>query len=492
MKAWTTRSRMSASDEGFSLIEIVVAMGLIALAFAALTSTVLAGSVAARTNGQRAAAQQAASSCLEKAIASSWASLTVGTTACPTVGRVTGSRTVSMHHGTAYDDKLVVVTSSYAYGGRTRTVTVSGLRAPRLDEVSPPTHTSGVITAAISYTPAPTVSPASAQLASTGALNQAVTLTAHTSVAADLVTVGFTAIAGPQTVSLVPDAAYTTWTLVLDSSSPYTFNSTSSEVYTFRAVAGNAAAATATASNTLLAYATPPAVTLSANASPSTMQLDAAHYLTAPVTLQATTSAAAASASVTFTVNGASVTRSLTPGTGNTSWSLTLSAGSASGTFAAPSDTFTFVATTSTGATTSPQSATIGFSYPLGAVSVGTYVLGGEPGSVGGHLCTHSNGASTNKLFVAQTLSFKVTNGGTAPTVAATWTNPNGTATSITGPTANADGTATYVVNVPSGTTFTGATGAFTISVRRSDGAQNSDPAFSVAVSTTNNSNSCA
>jgi prepilin-type N-terminal cleavage/methylation domain-containing protein len=462
-------TRLADGDAGFTLIEMVVALGVATIALGALAAGLIAAVQGNRVSELRSRANQVAAQCMEQAMATPWSSLTVGSSSCSGVpSGFTGNRTVSWKNATTYDEKQILVAISWTAAGNSRSLTLTGLRAPTTSEVTPPYVNSSTTAAAVLTITSQGITPASEQLQSNGALSQDVTVFITTSQAASTVTLSFTTTGGSVSVPMTGANGATTWTATVHTTDAYRFNA-GTESWSLVANDGSSTPAYSTLTNTLTAASASPVTLTVGSPAPSNEQLDTNYYLTSAITFSATTSAAASSVSVTWTdKNGTTQTGAMTGANGGTSWTLTLAAGSASGVFPSGTEAFSFVASAN-GLDSASVTKSVGLTPPLGNITVTSVVLTGEPTGKDA-ICVASN----NSTSQTQTLTFTLANGGTTPTVAVAWTNDSNSSPSVTSTGTNGDGSVNYVATIPNNaqTKFKGSSTVFTLTVKRSDGAQ--------------------
>lgn len=150
-----------------------------------------------------------------------------------------------------------------------------------------------------------------------------------------------------------------------------------------------------------------------ATPSPSSQSLAADYSLATPMTLTVTASFPATAVTVTYTGRAGSLTKSLATSDGGTTWTLTMAAGAAGGTFNAGSNTFTFNGTSASGSAQASARAT--FTAPPTPFTV---TASAAPSSVTlsstGYLSSDVTlRATTSIAATSVTVTFPVT-GGTA------------------------------------------------------------------------------
>ena len=249
----TLRNRMS-TDDGLSLVEMLVALVITTIAFTSLAAAILSGVKAAQASTTTTAANQLAAEKVETLRTIDWSLLghyadesawgtgyfqgqslvevaamtpsprpaEVPYFAAQTVNvddvdysvttRVTwsGSSSTSPNDGTTYSAKRFSVSISWSVSGVAKTVTQSALRTPNSKEMRPP---SDAVAFTIAVTDA-TVGP-DQELGSGGDFTQELTLIATTSTAASEVSATYALSTGETaTVDLSPDATNKYWTAI--------------------------------------------------------------------------------------------------------------------------------------------------------------------------------------------------------------------------------------------------------------------------------------
>ncbi|MCU1587491.1 MAG: hypothetical protein JWN31_984 [Frankiales bacterium] len=360
------------------------------------------------------------------------------------------------------DVKHLVTTVSWTLLGKTRTITFDSLRSPTAAEVPPVSHSTATL---VLTATAP--SPASQQLAADSTLTSPLTLGATTSLTATGVTVTYTGQSGPVTQNLSSSDGGSTWTITIPAGlSGGKFNA-GTLALTYKATSGSGNAQ-ATSSVSLTAPPTPFTVTASAN--PTSVFLDSNGYLTASLTINVTTSQPATAVSMSFPQTSSTGSRTLVNVSGGTTWQVVLASGAGSGQFTATSaELFTISATNASGTVTGTTTATLApptqaaIAYVSSAVSPYT------------QFCTDKNGG--DQTFVDQTVSITVDNMVPSDSMTLSWTTrATSTSTLISGSATVASTTAvsstrtTYSFTVPSGSQMY-TTNSFTfVGKRASDG----------------------
>lgn len=227
--------RRLAADDGLTLVEMLVSLGILAVALSALASTMMSSLIAVRRDESRARATHLATQVLEDLRAMEWDELGVfaddagyaatytgdgcPASPCPTVtlaanraghaaegaAPVPGPITVTSVDGREYvrtvdvfwvddpneDYKAFRVSLAWDHGGEPRSYVATGARIPTLDEVPlasatpSPTPTTGCPTPVIDFSVSPTV----VTLGSSGFTEEDVVITVETCADATSVTV---------------------------------------------------------------------------------------------------------------------------------------------------------------------------------------------------------------------------------------------------------------------------------------------------------------
>ena len=357
-------------DDGFTLIELMVALTLIALLASAYLLVSLTAMKTARANEGRTAATQIAQDYLEQVVAQPWSAIglyasdsdfqstangqtTVTLTTSPrpssvpvpldkkTVGGIeykirtditlqddsSDGTGAADSDGNTKDLKHVVVAVSYLQNGLNKTVTVDGLRSATATEV-PPSTGAGSLVVTVS-------APATQTLTSAGYPSSAITVTATTSKSASSATLTYNTRSGQQSATMT-SAAGTSWTATV----PTTAGPFDTGYLTFGVSAKTASNGSASGStNTQLIIGTGGAG-LSVSAAPS-QQLASGNVLSTPIVVTATGTTNLASASLSYATKTGTVSRTMS-GSG-TSFSYTIPADST--VYSAGSETFTIQAT---------------------------------------------------------------------------------------------------------------------------------------------------
>jgi prepilin-type N-terminal cleavage/methylation domain-containing protein len=350
----------ATGDDGFTLIELMVALVLVALlasTFLALEMTVMRS---ARANEGRTAGTQIAQQQLEDIVAlsgdayyvSSYGSQsTVDLTSSPaaslpthpyaetTQGSVlykiytyitwyddsadgTGAADVD---GSAQDMKHVSVTVYWTLNGVSRHITVDDLRAPTATEV-PPTTAVGT---GLSVT---ATAPTTQTLSTTGYLASSLVIKATTNKAATAATLSYNARAVSKSVTMTMLSG-TSWTVTLPANTTGPFDT---GAQTFTVTATTASGETASGSTSVQMTIGSGGASLSVSAAPS-QTLTASNTLSWPITVKATGTVKITSATVSYPTKTMTLTKTLTGS--NKNWSYTVAADST--VYNSGSETFT-------------------------------------------------------------------------------------------------------------------------------------------------------
>lgn len=262
----TRRLRRAGCDAGITLIEMLVALLIMAVVFAALAAFLITSIAAQNSNELRTQAVQLAQQSVEEGRALPWeltgfyaddaaasscgtgdgpgVSLAVPASPAPKSTRVptAGNKTVVVN-GTTYtrtvcyrwiddpgdnngagvdadgntkDVKRIEVTLTWSVNGQARTYTATGLRAPTAAEVAPKVPGSASLFGILSVTPPPSTAN-SAGIDNDGLLTAPLTFTATTTTGVSIVQLRWTDANGtPKVRTLTSGASTTSWTTTLN------------------------------------------------------------------------------------------------------------------------------------------------------------------------------------------------------------------------------------------------------------------------------------
>jgi prepilin-type N-terminal cleavage/methylation domain-containing protein len=387
-------------DSGFTLVESLVGMVVISIVFSAMAAFLITAIKAQTANERRIKATQVGSKAVEDLRALPWTSLGFYTTdtgyastykgadtvtlAAPasgvrdskaplpskttvTVGGVAFSQTLHVvwfddpgdglagadNDSNTHDAKKVIADLSWTVGTVTKDLTVTGVRAPTIDEVSP--RGQGVVSPFQITTF--TASPTAATLEWNGITKTAIVFHVVTTVAASQARLSFVDRNGLTTTALMTAASSNTdWTYTLPvGSGPFT---TGPQSFSVRAYAPAGATADATVSvdfavSSVTMDVSTPTIT------PSSVDIDSTGRNTVAITVTATATVALTSMTVTYPTK-----------TGSATASMNLSNGSKTGTFTLAALTGSFSAgvkswvVTANGSGTASRSASVTFVAP--------------------------------------------------------------------------------------------------------------------------------
>jgi prepilin-type N-terminal cleavage/methylation domain-containing protein len=330
----------SPEDEGFTLVELSVAMVVLSVIIAALGAFLITAVAQQRSNELRAHAVKLAEQSVEEGRALPWdlvgfyadeaaaATASCGSTGGPTVsipvpaspatksGRVPtpGSKTVTVQgqqytrtvcyrwvddpadgsgaadtNGTQ-DVKRFEVVVAWTSRGTSFTHRVEALRAPTADEVAPKS-VAGQPFGIVSVTPSPSSS-ASAPINGTGHLTSALDFSATTTTGVSTVQLRWTDAAGVQQSRTLSGSSATSWSVSLPTGTgPFTATTT-----TFTFTAFSSTGETSTQNTTVAFSQTPGSLTVTTSATPNSIDVNTAGANAVSFTVQALTNADATSA----------------------------------------------------------------------------------------------------------------------------------------------------------------------------------------------------
>lgn len=398
-------ARRTGADDGFTLVEMSVAMVVLSIVLAALGAFLITAVAQQQRNELRSQAVQVAQQAVEEARALPWELLgfysddaAIGTCTSPAGAVVSipapanaaqrsarvptaGPRTVPVQ-GTDYtrtvcyrwfddpadgtgasdtngtqDAKLIEVDVAWTSRGVTQTHRVEARRAPTASEVAPRSASGHQPFGITSVTPDPTASHG-ATIDDSGNLSSALTFTATTSTGVSTVQLRWSDATGAdRLVTLSTSGSSTSWSTTL----PVGTGPFPAAAVTFTLTAYSSTGETSTQTTRVSFSQTPGSLTItSVSATPNSVDVNSAGNTAVAFTVNATTGSAATSASVSYTNrSGARVTQSMTT-VSSTSFSRTFPAGS--GPFADGATTFTVTVTSSSG--TASSSTTVTFVPP--------------------------------------------------------------------------------------------------------------------------------
>jgi prepilin-type N-terminal cleavage/methylation domain-containing protein len=466
-------------DSGFTLVESLVGMVILGIVFTAMAGFLVTAVKAQTANERRIRAAQVGNKAVEDLRALPWAVLgfyasdpgyaatyngeetvTLAEPVAPatkdanapkpsstdvTVGGVAYAQTL---HVTWFDDpgdgigaadsdanthdaKKVIADLSWTVGDGGKNLTVSGVRAPTVDEVTP--RGQGVISPFQVKTFS--ASPATATLSSAGRTTAPITFTLTTSVSASQARLTWTDSNGLSTTGIMTaPSSNTTWTYTLPSGTgPFNTGPASFTARVY-APAGATADGTATVnfsvSSGTLDLSTP-------TISPSSVDLDSSGRNTQAITVTATATTSVTSMTVTYPTKTGSATSTMNLSNGNTTGTFTLAA--LAGSFTSGVKSWVV---TAYGTTTASRAASVTFLAP---VPPAVTVVGA---GVSPSICA-KNGTGT--LLRASTVTVTVTGLNTTDTVKLEFNDKNVTTATAVYSSTNSSGQMLFTVTMASG-----------------------------------------
>lgn len=430
------RLRVKRDDDGFTLVETMVALVVISIVFSALAGFLVTSIKAQAANERRIRATQVGNQAVEDLRALPWDVLgfyasdagyqpTVGgletvTLAPPASGTrddrvplpgeqeiaangITYKRTLNVlwfddpgdgigaadNDSDTHDAKLVRAKLSWQVGTGAKTLNVEGLRAPTADEVTP----RGVGVVSPFQVQAFTANPSTMALDSAGRTKAPITFSLRTTIAASQVRLSYVDRGNvTQSFIMTAPSSNTDWTYTL----PTGTGSFDVGTLAFSARAYAPAGATAdgttnvtfSLSTTTLDISTP-------NVSPSSVDIDSSGRNTQPITVTATATTSVTSMTVSYPTRGGVVTAVMNLSNSNTQGTYTLPA--MTGQFNGGSVQWTV---TASGNGSASRSTTVTY-VPPAIVPVAIDALGVSP-----TLCAHhGNGSLLRLSYVYITVS---------------------------------------------------------------------------------------
>jgi prepilin-type N-terminal cleavage/methylation domain-containing protein len=399
-----------AEEHGFTLVEVMVAIIVLAIAFSALAAALVSGMVATSRASQATEAKQIAAKRIETLhsvkwsllglykdeTGAAWADLHNGESvvkladAAPAtrpadvprnVTVVTGhggkqytvttwitwagSSAATPNDGTTYAKKRLWVQVSYIpRGSTTKTVRVQDFRAPTPLEMQPPSATP-VIPVTLTN---PVFTPTGQQLNATGMLPAAESVLVDTTTVATDVTMVVTASDGtPFTVVLTGDATQKHWTGSLPAGAgPFAAGALQAK---FTAHNSSGVEATLTGFINLTAVATTPFQLTSPASTPVSQVLNANNTLAQAITVTVSSTTAASGVNLQWKLSDGTLSGNQAMTASGSSWTYTIPAGT--GPFVPGAVLFTMTGTpTAGGATASTTSSVTLAATTLGAIGI--------------------------------------------------------------------------------------------------------------------------
>ena len=405
------RSARYAGDGGFTLVEVMVAIIVLAIAFSALAAALVSGMVATSRASQLTEAKQVAAKHIEGLhsvkwallglykddIGASWGSGFHGGESVVKLADVTpaprpadvphltqtvtghggkqytvttwvtwaGSSAATPNDGATYAKKRLSVDVTYTpRGSSAKTVHVEDFRAPTPLEMRPPA-TAAVTPLALSNA---VFTPTGQQLSATGMLSAAESILVDTStVASDVTAVVTTSDGTPVMVALTPDATQKHWTGSFASGTG-PFNPGALNV---QFIAHNSSGVEATLSAPInLTSATPTAFQLTgAVSTPVNQVLNTDNTLAQAITVSVDTTTAASGVNLQWKLSDNTVSGTKVMTLSGSTWSYTIPAGT--GPFVPGNVVFTMTGTPAAGGAASSTTSTVTLAATtLGAIGI--------------------------------------------------------------------------------------------------------------------------
>ena len=473
------RLRVTRDDEaGFTLVETMVALVVIAIVFAAMAGFLITSIKAQAANERRVRAAQVGNQAVEDLRALPWDVLGFYATDAGYEATYNGAETVTLatpadgvrdsraplpgpqtvaSNGTTYtrtlhitwfddpgdglsaadddsdthDAKRVRASLSWNVGTETKTLEVEGVRAPTIDEVMPRGQDVVNPFQVQSFSGTPAAMP----LDSAGKTTSPITFSLHTTVASSQVRLSFTDRDNlTQSYFMAAPSSNTDWTFTLPAGSgPFDIGTVP---FTARAYAPAGATADGVAnvvfstSSATLDISTP-------TVSPSSIDIDSSGKNTQAIVVTATATTSVTSMTVTYPTSSGNVTATMNLSESNTKGTYTIPAGS--GTFTAGSVQWTV---TASGDGTASRSTTVTY-VPPAITQVSITGLTVSPS-----ICAHNGNGTLNR----QSLVYVTVSGvATTDTVVLEFTDSNATKVSASYYGTNADGSMLFRATLATG-----------------------------------------
>jgi prepilin-type N-terminal cleavage/methylation domain-containing protein len=518
------RATRSPADEGFTLVEVLAAIVVLAIAFAALAAALVSGMVATSRASQNTEAKQIAAKQIESLHSVKWALLGLyqdevgsawgsgvhngesvvklaSTTPSPRPADVpsptkvvsghsgkqytvttwvtwAGSSVASPNDGTTYAKKRLWVDVSYTpRGGSARTVHVEDYRAPTPLEMLPPAD-APIIPITLAN---PVFTPSGQQLDASNKLVSAESILVDTTTVGTDVTAVVTQSDGtPITIALTGDATAKHWTGSIPAGSgPF---SAGSLTVSFTAHNSQGVVATSTGTINLTAAGGGPAFAMTSPASnPVSQILNTDNTLAQAITVTVGTTTAASAVSLQWKLSDGTVSGLKAMTASGSSWTYTIPAGT--GPFVPGAVLFTMTGTSTNGTTTASTTSTA----TLAATALGQIGIGAVTWTP--KVCVKT---STNAMFTASTFTIEVKNIAATDAVNVSFQSLGFFPTASTNGTKGPNGGYLYTVTLASGTTITSSTFQFFVTAHRAADNTTSSPFYtSVDVFRKSSANGC-
>jgi prepilin-type N-terminal cleavage/methylation domain-containing protein len=514
------RLRVKRDDDGFTLVETMVALVVISIVFAALAGFLVTSIKAQASNERRVRATQVGNQAVEDLRALPWEVLGFYATDAGYAATVNGSETVTLDppasgvrdsraplpglqevtaNGVKYkrtldilwyddagdgigaadndadvhDAKLVRARLSWQVGTATKTLNVEGLRAPTADEVTP----RGLGVVSPFQVQQFNATPATMALTSTGRTTAPIVFRLKTTIAASQVRLSYVDRGNiTQSFIMTAPSSNTDWTYTLPAGAgPFDVGTMS---FTARAYAPAGATADGTVtvtfslSSTTLDISTP-------NVSPSSVDLSASGRNTQPITVTATATTNVTSMTVSYPTKNGTVTAMMNLSNSNTTGTYTLPANA--GEFNGGSVQWTV---TASGNGTASRSTTVTY-VPPSITQVAIDALGISPS-----LCVHNGNGILNR----QSLVYITVSGlNTTDKVKLEFTDSLATKVDATYLTTNSSGSRIFRATLPSGSMKwrTGGSPTVIATATRYPDLTQTQRTFAVSLTFTNGATSC-
>jgi prepilin-type N-terminal cleavage/methylation domain-containing protein len=445
--------RTDAADDGFTLVEVVIALVVLGIASAGLMTALVSGVTATRLDEARTRASQIAAQQIEDLRTVKWSQLGVyadepgyttfhGGESVVTLGAVKpanapadlpkihmtpvtiegrdyyvdtwvtwyGSSTTTPNDGSTYAQKRLSVDVMYTIGGRSFTYHAEGLRAPTPMEMKPPVPGGGGTVGLANTTATP-----SQTLSSSGMLTQAISLLTDTTQPVDTVVATYQLADGtPQTVNLAGDATKTHWSATIANGSGAF--AAGSLTITFTATDSTGTAIQGTANVSLAAPAAIPFALNSPTVTLLNPVLDSSLALQSPLTVTVQTSTSASGVTVSYKLADGTTSGALamTYDAANLDWTYTIPSGT--GPLVPGNVIFTLTGTPAAGGVGASTTTTTTLQAPVLAAPAVVNATSSPA------LCTASNASASpiGTMLLASTITVEVKNISTTDAVTIT------------------------------------------------------------------------
>jgi prepilin-type N-terminal cleavage/methylation domain-containing protein len=504
-------------DRGFTLVEVMVAILVLAIAFSALAAALVSGMVATSRASQLTEAKQIAAKRIETLHSVKWALLGLykdetgaawsdihngesvvklaDTTPAPRPADVplnvvvvsghggkqytvttwvtwAGSSAATPNDGTTFAKKRLWVQVSYTpRGSAAKTVQVEDFRAPTPLEMQPPSA-AAIVPVTLSN---PVFTPSGQQLTATGMLPAAESILVDTTTVATDVTVVVTASDGtPFTVALTGDATQKHWTGSLPAGAgPFAAGALQAK---FTAHNSQGVEATLTGFINLTVVAATPFQLTSPSAAPVSQVLNTDNTLAQAITVNVSSTTAASGVTLQWKLSDGTLSGNLVMTPSGSSWTYTIPAGT--GPFVPGAVLFTMTGTPSAGgATASTTSSVTLAATTLGAIAIADVTWTPK-------VCVKT---STNAMHRATTFTVEVKNVAATDTVSASFASLGFFPTVSSNGVKGANGGYLFAVTLASGTVVPPPSFDFFVTAHRAVDNSTSTP-FYKTVTVTNQS----